>query len=114
LEESRRRRALALSLSVGERTGAAIAAYERHEFTAVEEDEGTLLMRAEGRLCHSQVSYEAHSVDASSQTSFRPPVPITPALILGRPVAFGVESCGPRHVHSASERSGRAFSRMLE
>jgi hypothetical protein len=67
LEESRRRRALALSLSVGERTGAAIAAYERHEFTAVEEDEGTLLMRAEGRLCRPQPSYEAHSVDATSQ-----------------------------------------------
>jgi hypothetical protein len=70
LEESSRRGGWALSLSVGERTGIAIAAYERHEFTAVEEDEGTLLMRAgDGTAVPSppMTSYEAHSVDASSQ-----------------------------------------------
>jgi len=51
LEEIRRRGVRAVSLSVAEWNGSIIALYECHGFTAVEEDEGTLLMRAEGRPC---------------------------------------------------------------
>ena len=48
LGESRRRGARVVRLSVAKWNRSPTALYERHEFTAVEEDEGTLQLLTEG------------------------------------------------------------------